>query len=522
MSMTADLILENARVITCDPAYPDTEAVAVKGDRILQVGANHDISQIKGPNTRIIDCGGNILVPGFIDAHCHFFTLVRKLLSLDLSPSKVHSIIDIQELVRRKTQYTRPGTWISATDYNEFYLAEKRHPTRQDLDQAAPDHPVILTHRSLHASVLNSLALYRVGINNSTEEPEGGIIERDLETGDVNGILYEMQNYLHARIKSRISRAEMDWSIEQANRQYLSCGITSIGEATVTNDMAQWRLFKKLLGMRQLRPRVYMMPGYPNLETFQTSGLVTGAGDKFLRVGSLKIVLSLATGRLRPSPEELEEIIVKADRAGFQLAIHAVEREAVEAAITALEKAQRINQSSDRRHRVEHCSECPPKLRERLRRIRAVIVSQPPFIYYQGERYLSQVDAKTRRWLYPFKSWLGSGLPVAGSSDSPVVPNSPLMGMYAAATRLAENGQAVLPEETVTPRQALEMYTVNAAYAAFEERTKGTLTPGKLADIVMLNLDPVRSPPEALKEGWVEMTVIGGEVVWERGSQASG
>jgi predicted amidohydrolase YtcJ len=522
MSRTADLILENARVITCDPAYPDTEAVAVKGDRILQVGANYDISQLKGPNTRSIDCGGKVLVPGFNDAHCHFNSLVRKLFSLDMSPAQVHSIADIQNAIRRKAKYTRPGVWISGTDYNEFYLVEKRHPTRDDLDKVSPHHPVILTHRSLHASVLNSTALRRVGINNRTEEPEGGIIDRDLETGDVNGILYEMQDYLHSRIKSPISGPEREWGIEQANRQYLSCGITSIGEATVTNDMAQWNFFKKILYSRQLRPRVNMMPGYPYLDTFRDGGLVTGAGNKALRVGGLKIVISFAAGRLNPSLEELEGIVVRADRAGFQLAIHAVEKEAVEAAVTALEKTRGMNPEFERRHRIEHCSECPQNLRERLRRLQAVIVSQPPFIYYHGDRYLSQVDAETRRWLYPFKSWGESGLLVAGSSDSPVVPNNPLMGMYAAVTRRSETGQPLLPEESVTPQQALEMYTINAAFTAFEERIKGSLTPGKLADIVMLNVDPLRSPPEALKEGCVEMTVIGGEVVWERGSQDSG
>jgi predicted amidohydrolase YtcJ len=507
---TAGLMLTNAKVITCDPKNPLAEAVAVKGDRIVAVGRTAELEALACKETRVIDCQGKTIVPGFIDAHCHFFSLVSRLHSLDLSPQKVKSIADLRELVQARAKETPTGSWIRGEGYNEFYLAEGRHPTRNDLDQAAPNHPTLLIHRSRHACVLNSLGLKLVGIDNYTEEPSGGVIDRDLEIGLPNGVLFEMLDYVLKRIPSPNSQSELDLGIREANLQNLSHGITSLCDATVTNDLERWETFKKYKLADKLQSRVCMMAGIGVLEEFRRRGMATGYGDENLRVGSLKIVLSEATGRLQPSQDELNQIVLKADTAGFQVAIHAVERSTVEAAIVALERLG----ANHGRHRIEHCSECPPELRKRLSRPGAVIVSQPAFIYYSGERYLAQVSEGAQRWLYPFKSLLESGLVVAASSDSPVVPGNPLVGIYAAVTRRDESGQTVLPSEAISAKQALEMYTINAAYASHEEDLKGSISPGKLADMVMLSRDPLAGAPEEIKDVSVEMTIIGGKVVW--------
>jgi predicted amidohydrolase YtcJ len=516
-SNSADLILGNANVLTGKPAKT-AQAVTVKGDTIRLVGSNHEAEEVKGPNTRVIDCQGKTLVPGFNDSHCHIFSFIRQLFSLDLSPASVRSITDIQEAIRRKARFSPEGRWISGSGYNEFYLAEKRHPTRIDLDEAAPSNPVILMHRSQHALVLNSLALKRVGITNESEAPSGGVIERDLETGEPNGILFEMLGYVRERIKVPFSAAETDWGIAEANRQYLSLGITSLGEASESNDLAQWQTFQKIKAEGKLQSRICMMAGAKALAEFREAGLSTGAGDHHLRLGSLKIVLSEASGQLHPSQDTLNRMVLEAEQAGFPVAIHAVERSTVEAAINALEYAegQKKDQKNPLRHRIEHCSECPPQLIRRLKKLGTVVVSQPPFIYYNGERYLSQVSPEAQKWLYPFKSLIDNGITLAGSSDSPIVPNSPLIGIYAAVTRLAESGQYVLKSEAVSPGQALEMYTRNGAYASFEETIKGSLAPGRLADIAVLSGDPLHLPPELIKDIAVEMTVIGGKVVWEK------
>lgn len=512
---TADIILNNANIITCDPGRPEAQALAIKGDRILLVGFREEVDQVKGPDTQIIDCQCKTLVPGFNDAHCHVFSLVRKFLSLDLSPRAVHSIEDIKEAIRHRIHFSSQGRWISGIAYNEFYLKEKRHPTRWDLDEVAPDNPVILIHRSLHAAVLNSLALKMAGITNNSEEPPGGIIDRDLDTGEPNGILYEMLDYIRTKIQVPVPNEETDWGISKVNHEYLSHGITSIGEATLTNNFEQWKTFLKLKQAEKLKSRVFMMPGIGAFNEFKYAGRATGFGDNQLKLGGLKIVLSETTGKLHPSQKELNQMVLKASQSGFQVAIHAVSQSEVEAAVGALEYSQKQSPQTGKRHRIEHCSECTPEIRRRLSDLKAVIVSQPPFIYYSGERYLSRIPIEAQSWLYPFKSLMDHGLTVAGSSDSPVVPNNPLIGIYAAATRLTESGQVLLPEETISAKEALDMYTLNAAYATFEEKIKGSLTPGKLADVVVLSADPLHSHPEKIKGIKVEMTIVGGKVVYE-------
>ncbi len=514
----ADLILKNARVITMNPGQPAAELVVIKGDRISLVAGNEELTSVKGAGTRIIDCQGKTVVPGFDDAHCHIFSSIRKLLSIDLSPSSVGSIGDIKAAIRFRARNTPRGKWLTGTGYNEFYLAEKRHPERWDIDEAAPDHPVVLTHRSLHACVLNSLALSLAGITRETPEPPGGRIDRDVNTGEPSGLLFEMLGYIRRKVLTPLSEEEMVKGITSLNHHYLSLGITSVQEATVTNDYGQWQTFRRFKDTGKLKSRVSMMLGAEALSQFQESGSAPGSGDSQLRLGGVKIVLNEVTGQLQPSQEKLNQQVFDAHRVGFQLAIHAIEQSTVEAAITALEYAHSRFPQAGRRHRLEHCSECPPHLLERLNKLQAVVVTQPPFLYYSGERYLAQVPASQLQWLYPFKSLINSGLIVAGSSDSPVVSDNPLVGIYAAVSRQAESGQQLLPEECISVSQALAMYTINAAYASFEEGVKGSLAQGKLADMVVLSDDLAESPREGIKDIRVEMTIIGGEVAWELAS----
>ncbi len=512
----ADLILKNANVITMDASQPAAGLVAVKGDRVFLVADNESMESVRGAKSKVIDCQGKTVVPGFNDAHCHIFSLLRKLLSIDLSPSTVSSIAHIKETLSRAAQKIPPGKWLIGTDYNDFYLAEKRHPNRHDIDEVAPEHPVVLCHHSLHACVLNSRALELAGISRTTEERPGTSIERELESGEPSGLLYEMLGYIRNEVLPPFSGTELDNGLALANRRYLSQGITSLQDATVTNDFSRWQKFRHFVDTGKLKSRLSLMPGIACLGQFQEAGLAFGSGDNALRLGGTKIILAETSGQLYPSQEELNWMVLEAHRAGFQVAIHAIEPGMVEGAITALEYAQDRFPQAGRRHRIEHCSECPPHLLERLKKLQAVVVTQPPFLYYSGERYLATVPADRLPWLYRIKSFLDGGLIVAASSDSPVVPDNPLVGIYAAVTRRAETGgQQVLPEEAVSPAQALSMYTINAAYASFEEETKGSITRGKLADMVLLSDDPTQVYLEEIKDIRVEMTIIGGEVVWE-------
>ncbi|MFC1914287.1 amidohydrolase [Chloroflexota bacterium] len=511
----ADLILKNARVITMDSRQPAAEAVAISGDRLQVVGSNDGLESVTGTRTRIIDCEGKTLLPGFNDAHCHLFSLIRKLLSVDLSPPAISCIADIKEAIFRKAQGTPAGKWLSGTGYNEFYLAEKCCPTRRDIDEVAPNHPVVLSHRGLHACVFNSAALSLAGITIETPDPPGGIIDRDLDTGEPTGVLYEMLGYVRERVLPSLSDEELNEGITLANKHYLAKGITSLQEATVSNDYRRWQTLRGLKQGSKLKSRVYMMLGAQAQNEFLEAGLTTGCGDGNLRLGGVKIMLSEATGQLQPPQSELNRQVLESHRDGFQLAFHAIEENTVAAAITALEYLSSQCRLFGRRHRIEHCSECPPSLLERLSMLPVAVVTQPPFVYYSGERYLATVAPSQLPWLYRIKSLLDSGLVVAGSSDSPIVPDNPLVGIYAAVTRTAESGQRVLPHEGVSASRALALYTANAAYASFEEGIKGSIAPGKLADMVVLSDDPTRVLAEGIKDIKVEMTILGGRVVWE-------
>jgi predicted amidohydrolase YtcJ len=514
---TADIIFNKADVITVEAKQPHAEFVAIKDGKIIFAGIKRQQHDFSGPNTRIIDCAGKTLVPGFNDAHCHIFSFIRKLTSIDLSSPIIKSISDIKAVIKAKADKTPHGEWITATDYNEFYLAEKRHPTRWEIDEAAPDNPVMLTHRSLHGCVLNSKALELAGITTDTPELPGTMIDRDVTRGgEPNGFLAEMVGYIREHVMPPISGKDLDTGTKLANAQYLSQGLTSLQDATYVNNLKRWQHYLDFKKNGLLKSRVYMMTGYETMKEFLDAGLLFGAGDENLRMGAVKIVPSMISDKLHPSQEELFSIALHTHQAGFQLAIHGVQAALVDAIVCTYEYLQHHTPDfSARRHRIEHCSECPPSLMERIKKLQPVIVTHPSFTYYSGDRYLATVEKEVLPWLYRTGTMVKTGLKVAGGSDSPIVPNSPLMGIYGAVTRLTSSGQLLGQGERLTAGEVLAMYTINAAYASHEENIKGSISPGKLADMVLLSGNPETIPAEEIKDIRVLMTIIGGKVVWE-------
>ena len=512
---TADLILYNANVLTLDSNYPRAQLVAIRAGKVLAVGENEDLKEFKCPRTTVIDCQGKAVLPGFNDAHCHFFALAKSLVSPSLSPAKVHSIFDIQKEIGMLAQNLPLGDWIKAKGYNEFYLAEKRHPTRWDLDKASPVHPIKLTHRSGHAHVLNSLALALVGISKETPDPPGGIIERDIETGEPNGLLYDMGNFLAKRVPP-LDDKELRRGIKLANEELLSLGITSIQDASSENDAHQWRMFHRWKNKGSLKCRLSLMLGMEGFNQYQEEGLPPDLDRSGIHLGGVKIILQETTGQFSPTWSELEPLVLRIHQSNLQVAFHAVEETTIEIACSILEhilqRAPRVNH----RHRVEHCSVCQSQMAKRLASLGAVVVTQPAFVYYNGERYLKTVPDKQLQHLYPIATLLKAGVKVAAGSDCPVVPPNPLLGIYAAISRKAETGETALPQECISPLEALRMYTESAAYASFEETIKGSIAPGKVADLIILNNDPTRVPVEEIKDLEVEMTIIGGNIVYRK------
>lgn len=515
MKMT-ELLLTNGDVLTMDPANPNGRWVAVGNGRILSIGDGEAPGRYRTPRTRVIDLEGKTVLPGFIDAHLHFRALAESLITLSLKPdSGIRSITDIENCIHSHAQMVSPGTWIRAGGYDDTYLNERRHPTRQDLDKAAPHHPVKLTHRSGHAHVLNSLGLTLAGITRETDDPPEGIIDRDMETGEPNGTLWGLNNFLSKRIPP-VDQETLARGARRANRKLLSYGITSFQDASPRNNRDRWHWFEDLKADSTIKSRITVLVGLDGLKQHQEEPFTTDVNPADLSVGGVKIIIDETTGSLNPSSHDLKEMILPIHRAGYQVALHAIEAPAVEAAVEALDHALKVSPRKDHRHRIEHCSVCPPALVERIASLGVMVVTHPAFLYYSGDRYLKTVPGNQQPDLYPIGSLRRAGIGVAAASDSPIVDANPLSGIYSAVTRMAETGKLLRAEEGISPLQALELYTLGSAMSAFEEKTKGTLSPGKLADFVVLSDNPLTVPEETIKDIGVEMTIIGGEVVYER------
>jgi predicted amidohydrolase YtcJ len=474
------LVLINANIITLNPSRPKANWIAINGKRINLIGEENDLSEDILFSSKVIDCKGKTIIPGFIDAHLHIHALAESLVTLDLNPSKFfRSIVDIKSAVKDLARNMPPGDWIRGRGYNEFHLAEKRHPTRWDLDEAAPDNPVKLTHRSGHAHVLNNLALKLVGISRETGDPPGGLIDRDINTSEPTGLLYEMGEFLSESIPP-LNPQEFLKGVKLANQRLLSLGVTSVQDASHANDAKRLKEIQSWKEQGLFEPRINFMLGPTHFEPLGTQSFSSSVGKNQLRLNGVKIILDETTGQLRPSQQELNNTVLKIHQSGFQVAIHAIEESAVESACAAIEYAL------------------------------------PSFIFYNGDRYLETVPDYQLQHLYPIGSLLKAGIPVAGSSDCPIVPPNPLIGIYSAVSRKSETGKSVGKAEKTNPLDALRMYTVNAARASFEEDLKGSLTPDKLADLVVLNGDLSEASPDEIREMDVEMTILNGEVIWER------
>jgi len=510
-----EILLANANIITMDPSRPRAEWVAMSGGTISFVGSKKALGKPDANDFELVDCGGRTILPGFIDAHCHLRAFVESLITLDLKPSKgFSSIADIKAALHNLAQQIVPGTWIRGRGYNEFYLAEKRHPTRRDLDEVASNHPVKLTHRSGHAHVLNSLALQLVNISIETADPAGGLIDRDIHTGEPTGVLYEMSQYLSERIPPLDHRSFLA-GVKLANEQLLRSGITSVQDASYQNGLDQWKEFCSWKEDGLFGPGINMMLSTKFLNENETEEYRRRMEGNAPRITGIKIILDETTGELHPAQSELNEIVMQAHQKGFQVAIHAVEKPAIEAACYAIGNAIQRLPRADHRHRIEHCSVCDPALSKRIASLGVMVVTQPAFIYYNGDRYLKTVPQKHLAYLYPLRTLLGNEVPVAASSDFPIDPPNPLIGLYSAVTRRSKTGEVVSEDEAIPPWTALRMYTHEAARATFDEETRGSIAPGKVADLVLLNDDPTRVAPEDIKDIKVEMTVIGGEIVWK-------
>ncbi len=531
--MHADLVFLNGPIITVDDARPGAEAVATLNGRIAFVGSSEDVQSAIGPRTRVIDLAGRTLLPGLNDNHNHPMSFGETLSSIDASPGAAPTLAALETAFRdAATGSRKDAAWLIARGYDDTRLDIHRHPTRFELDEATGNRPAMLVRTCGHMSVVNSAALQIAGISSTTPDPAGGRIERD-SSGEATGLLQETAQELVRAHIAPPTVAHIKANLRAAGEKFLSYGITSVGEAAIsTSD--QFAAYQELARGGELPMRVFtMMLIDDTLDAMVSLGMRTGFGDDWLRIGPAKVFqdgsgggrTAAMTVEYRNDPGNrgitiydqagLNERFTRANAAGFQMAAHAIGDHAITMILDAYETALSENPRPDARPRIEHCGMCTPEHLTRMKRMGVLAIPQPSFIYYLGDSYIENFTPEQLALSYPGRSWIDHGIVAAGSSDVPVVSADPFVNLRSAVTRLTQDGQKMGPDQGVTIEEAIRMFTLNGAYASFEEPIKGSITAGKLADLTVLDRDPRTVVPSELHTLRAEMTVIGGDVVYE-------
>lgn len=534
-STDVDLLFTNATVASMRPSRPPDEAIAITGDRIAWVGSMADADRDLGRVRRTVDLGGATVLPGFIDAHNHLILLGHWLDQVDCTTAAVASIPDIVNALAARARSTPPGTWIEGRGYDDTRLAERRHPTRADLDEATREHPVLLHHVSGHMSVVNSRGLELAGIGRDAADPVGGRIVRDLASGEPSGLLQEQAMSLVPVPFTPQDPASLQASLRAGGLAYLAAGVTSSHEAGIFSS-PELGAFQAAWAEGWLAQRTYLMFRVDFVAALEALGLRGGFGDARLRFGAIKLVADGSLigrtaavsepflddaaadnlGILTIPPDDLDDLIWRGHRLGWQMAVHAIGDRAINAVLDGFERAMARLPRPDPRHRIEHCGVLRPDLIRRIRDLGVIPVSQPPFITEFGDGFLRHLGRERCQLTYPLRAFLAEGIPVAGSSDSPVSSYEPLLGIQAAVTESTADGEPFAPGERLTAEEAIRMYTSNAAFASFDETEKGTLEVGKLADLAILARNPMQVDPGSIASIPVLTTVVGGRIVYER------
>ncbi len=541
-NLNADLILTGGNIITINPAQPRAEAVAVKQGRILAVGSATDVDQVRGPRTKVLVLNGRTIVPGFNDAHNHMTIYGLQLQMAPLKYPTIRSIPDVVQVLKERATTQQPGTWVMGAGYDNNKLAEGRHPNCWELDAVSSEHYVIIRHTSGHMCVLNSKALELVGISPDTPDPEGGHIDRN-EKGEPSGLLQENAQEL---VRDQFFPYPVNTIVEAlqaANRVYLSEGITSQSEAGIGfHSNTELLAYQEAIRQGKLNIRSNLMILVETLKEIDgadgenffglSQGIRTGWGNEKLRIGPLKIFSDGAiTGRtaamndafetdpgnvgfFATGEEQLRDFIIRGHFSGWQIAVHACGDRANSYILDCYEEAMKRLKRSDPRHRIEHCGIVNPQIIDRVKALGVIPVPQQHFIGELGDAFKVNIGPERARWCYPQRSYLDRGIPIPGSSDRPVVKGAPLLGIHDAVNQKTDSGEDYVPEEKITPEEAIRAYTIHSAYASFEENIKGSVEVGKFADFAILEADPTAVDPTEIAHIPIQGTMINGELLY--------
>jgi predicted amidohydrolase YtcJ len=517
-----DLVLTNGKVLTVDDNFSIHSTVVVDDGLIVATGDSSLADRYEG--REVVDLEGKVLMPGFNDSHTHIRGRPQRYIEL----GDVTSIVEIQDLIRAKIEEIGEGEWITGYGWSEDELDEGRRPLRADLDAAAPNNPVTLTRAGGHSAVVNSLALQLADVTVDTPQPEGGVIEKD-DNGELNGIIRERQEIV-GRLVPDSTYDELIASLEVNLNDLLSMGITSITDASKT--VSDYEMFEDLYSDHELPlPRSSLQFQWYDPEAINGLNARVGEGNDFLKPGPIKVFADggftgPAAYTLEPyvnqgeyrgylnMPEgELVAHLNEIHDAGYQMGIHAIGDAAIVLVVNTLADALERNPRNDHRHYLNHFSMRPPELTMELMAEHNIhITQQPNFTYTLEGRYAENLDGWRLQHNNPLRSPMDHGITVAISSD--ILPIGPMVGLYAAVTRKGMTGTIYGPDEAITMEEAIRAYTLLGAYLNFDEAEKGSLEPGKFADMIVLSEDLLTIDPEQIMDVEVEKTWIGGELVF--------
>ncbi|HWI52790.1 MAG TPA: amidohydrolase, partial [Symbiobacteriaceae bacterium] len=509
--MHAEWIFTGGPVLSGHTGWRTAEAVAVAGGKVMAFGSSDEVLQTRGPATQVVDLGGRALLPGLIDAHLH---ILGYAMTLDtLAVAGMPSLEAVRRAVADQVICKAEGDWIVGRGWDQDRWQEKREPTRHDLDEVSPNHPVYLQRNCNHVAVVNTVALQRAGITKETPDPEGGHIDRDPETGEPTGMLRENAQGLIQRIIPDMGHERRRTLLRQAVREALSYGITGVHTDDVdraAGGFAQAEdLFRSVIAESPLRV-TQMIPG-AWAEAAAGQGIVTGAGDQWYRYGQVKLFADGSLGgrtaaMLEPysddpttrgifmhSREAFINMVYRAHAMGDQVGCHCIGDGAAALFVDAVEEAQRRHPRPDARHRMIHAQILNRDLMNRMKAAGIVADIQPVFIKSDGYWFAERVGAERAETSYAWKSLHDLGVPLCGGSDCPIEPLNIWNGIYCAVNRQDLNGHPIggwNPAERLSVAEALDMYTVGASYATFQEGVKGTLAPGMVADLVVVDRNP--------------------------------
>jgi predicted amidohydrolase YtcJ len=535
MSKVVDLALINGKIITMAGKNRIAEAVAIKGDRILEVGTTPQIKKLMTRGTQTINLRGKTVTPGFIESHCHAKEAGTQLV-FEVPVKDADSVEEIIRRIRQKARTLPKAKWVIASGYDDQRLEEKRHPTRWDLDKASDGHPVFLRRLDGHLAVANSRALLLAHVTKGSSDPEGGEIDRVAGTGEPSGLLKECAQDLVTKIIPPYSIAEIKQAIQAACETLGAWGITSFTDALVTHD--SFVAYHELVSEGKLPLRVGLLipwlsilgePGYR--KELKALGIGAGFGNEQLRIVGTKFMLDGSmSGRTAAlyqpylnepgncgitilSKDELTEGVIEAHKAGLRPCIHAIGDKAIDVVLDAVEAALREKPARDHRIRIEHCSLPTARAVRRFKRLGVLPSSAVSFLYELGSAHLSMIGPRRIKQYFPHRQYIERDIVAVGHSDWPVTSANIAKQIYAAVIRKSYLRETIGCEQSISVMDALRLYTINAAYASFEENIKGSIEPGKLADMAVLDRDILKIPKEEIKDTKVEMTLVGGKII---------